>query len=326
MRESPQMATFYLDPLSAAYRRMKTALFRPFNLDKWIAVGFASWISGWSAGGGFNSLSRFPTNRSSNAGAALKEGFGSFLQGLSEDWADPWWRVGLIVVVVLILALSILFGWIFARGEFVFLDAVLHGRRAIAQPWRERRTEGNSLFVWRLTFGLLSLSAFALVATIIFFLASGGRIPKSVGEVHWLWLFGGLGLVWVPVVIAMLYVELFLRNFVTPIMFRDRATATEAWRTFAPILRERLGSFLLFGLFVVAVQIGLMIALIPAILLTCCTLGCLLVLPFIGAVVWLPVSYTFRAYGPEFLAQFGPAYDVWPQPAASPAAPEDLPA
>jgi predicted PurR-regulated permease PerM len=99
-------------------------------------------------------------------------------------------------------------------------------------------------------------------------------------------------------------------------MYRDRSTTSQAWRTFLPILRERLGAFVVYGLFLVVVYIGLLIALIPAIILTCCVLGCLLLIPFIGAVVWLPVSYSIRAFGPEFLAQFGDAYNVWPEPPA----------
>lgn len=312
------MTTGYIEPLGAAFRRMKAALFQPFDLGKWFAVGFASWIAGWGSGGSFSYNYRFPAGGNGDAGSIFRDGIGSVLQHLSGLWADPTWRVVLITAPLLVLVLGVLILWITSRGEFVFLDAVLHGRRAIVEPWRAWRAQGHSLFVWRLVVFLILFGAFAIVWSAVFLLASGGRIPRSVGEVSWLPVLIGLGVAWVPFVVAGLYVNLFLRHFVIPIMFRDRSTTMEAWRTSWPILRERLGAFLVYGLFVLVVHIGLFLALIPAILLTCCLLGCLLALPFIGAVVWLPVSYTFRALGPEFLAQFGSDYSVWPLPVASP--------
>jgi hypothetical protein len=319
------MTTGYTGPLGAAYGRMKASLFRPFNLDKWIPVAFASWISGWSStsGGSFNY--RFPGSSNGKLPSTPQEAIGKVLGDMAGLWADPMWRAVLIATAVVIVALGVLILWINSRGEFVFLDVVLHGRRAIVEPWHAGRVQGNSLFVFRLVFGLIMLSAFVIALIAVFLLAAGGRIPHSASEVPWLRILIGFGIVWVPFVLAGLYVDLFLRHFVTPIMFRDRSTTMEAWRTFLPILQERLGSFFVYGLFVLVVHIGLFLALIPAILLTCCLLGCLLIIPFISAVVWLPVSYTFRALGPEFLAQFGPAYNVRPLPVVAPETPPELP-
>jgi len=317
------MTTRYVEPLGAAYRRMSAALFHPFNIDTWIAVGFASWISSWSWGGSYNY--RFSGPSPGSGPPAVEDAFRPFREWMSGLWEDPVGRIGLIAGVLALLALVVLLMWISSRGEFVFLDAVLHGRKLIAEPWRAGRAQGNSLFVWRLGFSLIMLAGFAMMSGAVFLLASGGRMPRTIGDVRWLPLLVGLASVWLPFMLAGIYIDVFLRHFVTPIMFRDRVTTAEAWRTFLPVLRERLGSFLLYGLFLLVVQIGLVLALIPAILLTCCLLGCLLILPFIGAVVWLPVTYTFRAFGPEFLAQFGPAYDVWPRPAIAPETPPEVP-
>ena len=45
------------------------------------------------------------------------------------------------------------------------------------------------------------------------------------------------------------------------------------------------------------------------------------VLPFVGTVLLLPVLLFKRAYSLYYLAQYGPQYDVFPQPAAPPAGP-----
>jgi hypothetical protein len=39
----------------------------------------------------------------------------------------------------------------------------------------------------------------------------------------------------------------------------------------------------------------------------------LIAIPYIGSVILLPVSYTFRAFSIEFLAQFGEKFDVFPK-------------
>jgi hypothetical protein len=308
----------YLEPLSAAYRRMKSALFRPFNLDKWLVVGFASWISGWGAHGGGNYNFRVPKNWMQDQDSGTSDGLQPLFEQMGTIWADPMWRALIITGLVVLFALGIVILWINSRGAFVFLDCVLNERRAIAVPWRTYRAEGNSLFVWQLVFSLIGMAAFLSMLGIVLFLACGGRLPHSLEDVPWIRFGIGLVVTWLPFAFVAIYVQHFLHHFVTPIMFRDRVTTTEAWRTFLPLLGERLGTFVLYGLFYLAVQIGLFLAMIPAICLTCCLLGCLLIIPYVGAVVWLPVSYGCRALGPEFLAQFGPGFNVWPVPAVVP--------
>ena len=46
------MPIAYLEPLRRAWRRMKTILFGPFNVVKWLVIGFAAWVAGLLSGGG----------------------------------------------------------------------------------------------------------------------------------------------------------------------------------------------------------------------------------------------------------------------------------
>ena len=55
----------------------------------------------------------------------------------------------------------------------MFLDNVVHDRVEIARPWREYQKEGNSLFVWRLLFGLFTFAVFGGILTCV--LRPGGR-------------------------------------------------------------------------------------------------------------------------------------------------------
>ena len=51
---------------------------------------------------------------------------------------------------------------------------------------------------------------------------------------------------------------------------------------------------------------------ITAGLLTCCIGFIFLIIPYIGSVIMLPVSVTFRSLSLEFLEQFGPDYKIFP--------------
>jgi len=63
--------------------------------------------------------------------------------------------------------------------------------------------------------------------------------------------------------------------------------------------------------------IGIMV--LGAIIITCCIAGCLMIIPYIGTVLLLPVLVFKQSYPLYFLRQFGPGYDVFPP--ASPAPP-----
>lgn len=47
-------------------------------------------------------------------------------------------------------------------------------------------------------------------------------------------------------------------------------------------------------------------------LATCCIGFLFLIIPYIGSVIMLPVSVTFRAFSVEFLEQFGGEYKIFP--------------
>jgi hypothetical protein len=49
-------------------------------------------------------------------------------------------------------------------------------------------------------------------------------------------------------------------------------------------------------------------------LFTCCIGFLLLIIPYIGSVVLLPVFYTFRAFSIEFLEQYGEEFVLFPKP------------
>ncbi|MHB9006972.1 MAG: hypothetical protein ACYDC1_08565, partial [Limisphaerales bacterium] len=60
---------------------------------------------------------------------------------------------------------------------------------------------------------------------------------------------------------------------------------------------------------------GVALVILAVVLATCCVAGCLLAIPYLGAVLLLPVFVFDRAYSLHFLRQFGPEYDLLLPPA-----------
>ena len=108
-------------------------------------------------------------------------------------------------------------------------------------------------------------------------------------------------------------------DFVVPIMFLRRRKCREGWRELRGLFPGNVGNFILYFLFqiVLAIVIGTMILIV--VVATCCVAGCLMLLPYLGTVLLLPVHVFERAYSLYYLAQFGREFDVFPPEPTTPA-------
>lgn len=321
----PVAAIEYIAPLQRAWGRMVDQLFRPFDFGKWLALGFTCWLARLFEGnfsGGFNvpidgsdwDAGDAEAATGTLATAAPWEGF-DFEQLLAPTALLA--IGGCVLLFVLVLVPLVM--WLKSRGHLMFLDNVVHGRAEVVQPWHEYRREGNSLFLWQLGFLAVALGGLLVVMVPGVMLVFQGY-DDGFGAVT-VTVLVALAAVMVAFVLATAYVDFFLTSFVVPIMHRERLLTTEAWRVFLPVLRRHWPHFLLVGLFVVALFVGLWFAFLLACILTCCVLWLLMIIPFIGTVVLLPVWVTYRAFTVEFLAQFSPRFDFFPTAAPVPAAP-----
>jgi hypothetical protein len=300
----------YFDPLSRAWNRMTTALFRPFDLGKWFVIGFTAFLAGLTdshGGGGGNSGTRIDGYHD----------FGDVLDFPRTAWEwlmdHPGWFTFIIFAIFIIIGIIILLTWLSSRGKFMFLDNVVHNRAKVTQPWHEFRREGNSLFLWRLVFG------FIILAVIILFVIQAFMIAVDIYdrgfEPNFLAPIIGMGMLLLLVILVIAYISTFLNNFVIPIMYKNHISTNQAWRILLPLFSKHWGYFILYGLFLLVLHIFAVIVVITAGLLTCCIGILLLIIPYIGSVVLLPISYTFMGLGPEFLVQFGAEYDIFPRSA-----------
>jgi len=299
------------DPAKRAWERMVLILFRPFNIGKWFALGFSAWLASLGEGGGSFNTGGGGGSGSGTGGDVSVDGM---LTGMEEAWApvreffQQYGGIVIAVVAVVVLAmvaLGIVFLWLRSRGKFMLLDNVLRNQAEVTEPWRMWKQHANSLFRWSLgygivclviTLGLLGLSWPLVIKPCVearaFVSASAGGIATII------LLFLVFGMV-------TFYISRFLNDFIMPIMYRHDLTATEAWRKFLGLYHANIGRFLVYGLFVMVLQMCAGVAILAAVLVTCFIAGCLMGIPYLGAVLLLPVTVFFRLYGVEYLAQYG---------------------
>jgi hypothetical protein len=285
-------------PFGEAFELMKKILFQPFDLKKWLVIGFAAWLANLSYG--FTSwtdpISRWSTREDNKA---IAEAF----QDVWPEGQIEWWIIVLIVVgALVILALVLVLAWVGARARFIFTDCIIRNRAAIVAPWKEFRTEANSFFIFSVL-GLLTIITLAIVGTLglalpLILQGDGSRPGTVLLIVFCLFLFF-LGCLAFGFALTL--------QLMVPVMYRQRCRAMEAFRQMFRLIAAHPGPVLLYMLFFVALVIaaGLIGCLVTR--ATCCIAA----IPYVGTVILLPIPVTLGAFSLLFLRQFGPDYDVW---------------
>jgi hypothetical protein len=304
----------YINPFSHAYGRMKSALLHPFDISKWFVVGFTAFLSGLADCNGANGTGR----------GDLMSGQDDFERALympkhAWEWLqeNPTWMLVIAIAFVFIVILVIIGAWLSARGAFMFLDNVVHDRAEVKKPWHEFRREGWSLFLWRLAVGTIGFVI--VMGYMVYCYLAILNIYERKEDI--LALIGpGLLMVLGLIIIGLLlqFLELLVSDFIVQIMYRSQLTVLAAWSRFVPLLGENFLRFVGYGFFVLGMRILVGLGVLLAGLLTCCIGFLIIIIPYIGSVVLLPVSYTFRAFSVEYLEQFGPEYHLFPRPEPPP--------
>ncbi|HSO85619.1 MAG TPA: hypothetical protein VLQ91_03645 [Draconibacterium sp.] len=301
------MNTNFSQPLSNGFERMKKALFQPFDISKWINIGFTAFLAGLTdcnrgGGGGGNSGSKISD--------VNWDEFFSFPE-TSWNWlvSHPLWFSLIITGVILLFVIAVMLSWLSSRGKFMFLDNVVNNRDEVVKPWNEYCKQGNSLFWWQFVYGWLVFAVF-----ILFFVYSFGIFKNIhnglIPEVAKFGFIFGIILTFICLLIVTSYISLFLTDFVVPLMYKHHVSATKAWSGFLRLFVNNMGSFIVYGLFIFVLGIAVAIGVIFLAVLTCCIGLLIIMIPFVGAVILLPVSYTFRAFSIEYLATFGDEFNL----------------
>lgn len=299
-----------VEPVGHAWDRMLEVLFRPFDIGRWFTIGFCAWLAtlgeSWGGGGFGGGDNRGPGRGQQRI--EVREVIGEARDYVMDNlgWLVPTVIAALVLIVALVLGIL----WLSSRGRFMFLDNLATNQARVVAPWHEFRPHGNSLFLFRLG---LALAGFVLVLPA--FGAGGWAIWRMIdlGEPVALPLVIAVGGVGVGLLISLAFavVTKLTDDFVVPVMWLRTPSWRVAWGEVAALIRNQPVPFMGFLLFYVLLLLATAVVVIGVTLLTCCIAGCLLGLPYLGTVLFLPVFAFFRAYSAKFLAQFGPSYDVF---------------
>ncbi len=300
-----------IDPISPAIERAKIMLFRPFDLKRWFVIGFCAWLaylgSGGGGGGGGGPNFHVADHRGDfKVREALNEAKEFALDNL-------YWIIPVAVLAVVIgITLWLVFTWLNSRGRFMFLHCVAENKAEVINPWGKFKKYANNLFLFRIVLCLISLVIVGLPAVgmaflIIMAVSKTGLYAISIPGVVI------LGLAIFAISIALFLVKKFTMDFVVPIMFLRTVSCVAGWREFMTILSANKLRFALYLLFqiVIVIVIGTIIALGFCIGCCLCCVSILLLIPYIGTVILLPIFVFRRAYSLYYLQQFGLEFDVF---------------
>jgi hypothetical protein len=301
-----------IEPVAPAIERVKWLLFRPFDFGRWFTIGFCAWLASLSHGGCYF---RLPPGLSGPKTPV-------------PSWLPPFQNIAAMKLVVFLLIASIAFVvgltlaivllWLSSRGRFMFLYCLATNKAEVKTPWRRFAGRANSLFLFRLLAGVIFfvfIAMFAGAAALLVLLFRRGLFEISVIAIAGIVL---LALFLVAGALAFALMLKLTHDFVVPIMYLTGSTCVEAWAHFMTCLSANKGRFALYILFqfVIALAMGAIVS--AAVIITCCCAGLLMAIPYIGAVLMLPLLVFQRAYSVYYLRQYGPAFDVFaPAPTGS---------
>ena len=305
-----------VEPIGSAIEKTKEILFRPFDLTKWFAIGFCAWLATLGDGGGnfnFNNGGDFSSHHGGCGGQNLSQQAEHFKETVMAN-LPMILSIGAAIAVVVVV-LSLVFIWLRSRGQFMFLHCVAQNTGEVVIPWKRYSQQANSLFLFKAAlWGVSVLAGLAMAVPLVVILfsffetefkvfAAAGLVPGGL----FVLAFGAMGIV-------VVVIKTLLIDFVVPVMYLDGCGVRDGWRRFWALCKAHFGTFFLYLLFLIVVNIALGFIAFAVVVAACCMCcaGIIFMIPYIGTVAMLPLLVWRRAYSALFLAQFGLQFDVFP--------------
>jgi len=294
-----------IDPLNPALEKVKTILFKPFDLNKWFVIGFCAWLA-YLTRGGFNFNFSYGKHRPDfHFDQFCRQAKNFILENIY--WLIP----AVVAIVMLIIILSLVITWLSSRGRFMFLHCIALNKAEVKIPWHKFRQHANSLFLFRVVLGIIAIFSAGLLCIPVFFFVAP-MVNSGIG-LNIIPLAGVIisSLFLVVLSIIFFLIQKFTTDFVVPIMFLRTTSCTAAWREFLHVLSSGKKLFILYILFQIVIAVAIMVIIFAAVCVTCCCAGCLLSIPYLGTVLMLPLLVFKRAYSLLYFRQFGSGFDVF---------------
>jgi hypothetical protein len=295
-----------VEPVNEAIERTKTILFRPFNMEKWFIIGFCAWLAGLfqdGIHGGFNYRYNNEDFDKLQIPAKTLEFCKTHIVFIV---------LATIAAVILLTTVILVILWLSSRGNFMFLDCLAKNKAHIKEPWKTFKKQANGLFGFRLLVTAAAVICMTplgiLTVWLLSFLKTGAGNAVIAGAAFFV-----IFLVIFLAISLFCLVQSLTIDFVVPIMYLRRIGVFAAWGKFLPLLGQNFWKIMLYLLFKILVIfcIGAIALLIIGLGCCCCCIGAVIFIPYIGTVIFLPLSSFYRLYALCYFRQFGSEFDVF---------------
>lgn len=292
-----------IEPVSDAIEKTKTILFRPFDAEKWLVIGFCAWLANMLRGGFQGSNFNFNHHHATPGSAKVIE----FLR-------EHIIAIGIFTTLgaVLIIGIVILLLWLGSRGQFMFIDCLAKNKAQIIQPWQIFKRQANSLFGFRLFLMVIGFAVITAMCLPIVFFAIAAKASASFAIIAIVMIiFMVLLIIIAATILGLIHTLAF--DFVVPIMYLQKINILAAWQRFWPMLKCHFWKIMLYLLFklLITICIGAIVMFIFVLGCCCCCISVILLIPYIGTVILLPFPSFSKLYNLCFVRQFGSEFDVF---------------
>lgn len=298
-----------VEPVGMAFEWMKRVLF-PFNFMRWLTFSVPLFLLQCGEGGGGTNFN-LPGGGGGGPGGGGMKDFAQ--QALDQIGSNTGLIIGFAVgAYVVILLITAIIQFIASRGQFIFLENMLTGEPGVSESWGRLAKPANSHFFF--VFLLNALFTLIVIAT----LAVGAMTVLNIlaGNLEFSSALPGMFLLGAPLILIGLatgIVMLLVNDLAVPLMYRRGYTIWYALGLIRSLVFNNIGTFTIYVLFriLISIVIGLIQGLIG--LALCCTgVGlCILVIPVVNVMPFLPLFAFRRLYTVMFLEQFGPDWEIF---------------
>ena len=288
------------EPIGKAVQWTSHVLLSPFDIAKWLTIGFCAWLA--LLGNNGKSFPSFNFHRGS---------YNYDVENRFHSIADFVMRNVILIsaiavcAFIVIVIITLLIYWLKSRGEFMFLDCTIKNRGAVVEPWQQFKHPANSLFIFRALLMCAFFLLFFMIAAISFVIALPD-VTNRVFDIHAVISCAVGAPLLLVLIVAFALLKNILTDFIVPIMYKKNVAVIQAFDILSNhLLKGNILYFVLFYFMKIGLSIIINLIIIIIGLATCCIACCAFALPFFGTVLLLPVFMFKRLYSIFFLEQFG---------------------
>ncbi|MCB9674313.1 MAG: hypothetical protein H6737_04300 [Alphaproteobacteria bacterium] len=291
-----------ISALSSAAERMVAILFRPFDLAKYVLFALFAWLANCSSPD-----ASFQTS-SSEEGGGMQDIAGL----LSDSPAAAGATAGAVVALAMAALVAFLLVWAIAtflssRGTFMLIHGIATNDARL-EHWNTVAHRADALAWFRFRLGAALFGLGWLGAVGIALMGIGSMAVDEPGA----WVPGAAAIAAVlgPILLLGMVLDFFVRELAAPVMYVEEEGVLHALGS----VREADGFGLLGLVEFLFVRLLLGTAISVLTVMVSCLLFCLMLLPGMSAVVFLPLTVLARAYSMHWVADLDPRFAALREP------------